>query len=249
MGKWVRTNNRKTCCESACKRARRDFGNEHELTLRAANCLGLAQLNAADWKSACDTFEKSIDILTNIHQDQPNDARNTLMLGADYCNLGNAQSQLNVDAIENYTAAIELLGSLAEQQGGRNQFLKNAYQGRAGSAPPGRTFRRIAGGLRRALDLAAGEPTKSRLQLKRLKTRAQQGDYGQAVQQTDTIFTELANDQLAYDAAGVFAIAVQMVELDESLTAEEREQKMKTYRDRAFELLEVAKGANQFNSG
>ena len=170
------------------------------------------------------------------------------MLGGDYCNLGNALTQLKVDPIESYTSAIELLESLAEQQGGRNQFLKNAYQGRAIAHRRAGLFAESLADFDSALDVAAGESTKSQLQLKRLKTLAQQGEYVQAVKQADAIFSELANDQLAYDAAGVFAIAAQMVQDDPSQSAEKRQQKLKTYRDRAFELLEVAKGANQFEN-
>jgi serine/threonine protein kinase len=232
--------------EKCLQAGQRDFGSEHELTLTAANRLGLAHMNAADWESACHDFEQIIDIRTSIHREQPENARNTLMLGGAYCNLGNARSQTNVDAIESYTSAIELLESVDEHAEIRNRFLKNACQGRAETQRRKGRFADSLADFDRALDLAVDEKGIPELQLKRLKTRAQQGDYADAAKRAGAIVAEPGNDHLAYDAASVFAIAARMAE-DGTPATDGQQQGFRTYRARAMELLEIAREAGRFD--
>ncbi len=170
------------------------------------------------------------------------------MLGGAHCNLGNAESQLNVGALQSYTSAIELLEALDQQPKFRNEFLTNSYQGRAEEYRRIGLFDESLADFDRAIDMAANERTKAELRLKRLKTEAQCGNYFQAANLANAIFTEINDDQLAFDVSGIFAIVTAMVDDDQSLDAEERQQNSKTHRDRAFELLEIATSTDLFNN-
>ncbi len=225
------------------------FGNADQLTLRVLNQLGIAHIDLLEWQAADDCFGSIIETRGKIKVDDPTNTKNLVMLGGALCNRGNGL--LSTDsfdaAIDNYTEAIEILQSVDDPKSVAPMFLSNSYEGRGTANRKSGRLKESVADFDAALQLTSGNKRSAELHLARLKTEAVLGNYLDAVNDVEGILKEPEMDHLAYSAAGVFAIAADVVRSDETMAQNERQEKFKDYCNRVFELLEIARSNDYFN--
>jgi tetratricopeptide (TPR) repeat protein len=248
----VDTRESRRLIEEALQIAQRTLGDRHPKTLRCLNSLGICARDLQDYDTAIQCYRDIIETRGALREADPDDNYNTLMLGGAYCNLGTVYTarQDNTQAVEHFSSAIDVLEPLYRSSSLFNarRFLGFSYENRALARRYLGQHEQSLADSERALTLADSDQQKARLELNRAKTVAAQGQYTQALRDAAATFAGFEEDgEIAYEMAGLYAIAAARSVDDPSASADARDERTREYEDKCFETLQLAQRLGYFD--